>query len=392
MSREKHSLCVVWRVPHCKTKNMSFGVRIQRNIRARINKSIVTGGLVIILSFSLLSVTYIQTTSAASLTALSDTQSRIKKNTAANHTFLFTSTSAMSSGTIVVTLPSDYVTTGVVFGDIDLSYGASGTENDQTLAGTAGASTWGAAFGGTGNRTLTLTYPTSGGTAITAGWKIIIEIGTNATTGGTGTHQVVNPTTAGTYVISIATASDTGQVATAIVDDDQVVVSTTIDPYLTFAISQNTVSLTKSGGGNPDSSNTGFNNGTANTLAAATNATSGYTITYYGDTLTSGANTISAMGTKTTSSTGTEQFGINLKDNATPNTGTDPSGGSGAAASDYNTADQFRYITNTTTTLASASAASASTTYTVSYIVNVAATTEAGSYSTTITYIATGNF
>lgn len=357
-----------------------------------MSRVVVSGGLIIVLSFSLFSSAFIGTASAASLTALSDTQSRVKKNTASNHTFLFTSTSAMSSGTIVITLPSDYVTTGVVFGDIDLSYGANGTENDQTLAGSAGAATWGAAFGGTGNRTLTLTYPTSGGTAITAGWKVIVEIGTNATTGGTGTHQVVNPTTAGTYIIGIATASDTGQVATAIVDDDQVVVSTTIDPYLTFSISQNTVSLTKSGGGNPDSSNTGYNNGTANTLAAATNATSGYTITYYGNTLTSGGNTIDAMSTKTTSSTGTEQFGINLKSNTTPSTGANPSGGSGAAASDYSTADQFRYITNTTTTLASASAASASTTYTVSYIVNAAATTEAGSYSTTITYIATGNF
>lgn len=348
---------------------------------------------VLIVSFlSLGALLSCDTAHAASLTALSDTQTRVKKNTASDHTIVFTSASAMSSGTIVVTLPSDYVTTGVVYGDIDLSYGASGTENDQTLAGSAGASTWGASFGGTGNRTLTLSYPTSGGTAITAGWKVTIEIGTNATTGGTGTHQVVNPTTAGTYVITLATSADTGQVATAIVDDDQVVVSTTIDPYLTFSISQNTVSLTKSGGGNPSSTSTGFNNGTANTLAAATNAASGYTITYYGDTLKSGSNSIDAMATKTTSSTGTEQFGINLKDNATPNTGADPSGGTGAAASDYNTADQYRFITNTTTSLASASAPSASTTFTVSYVVNVGATTEAGNYSTAITYVCTGNF
>lgn len=331
---------------------------------------------------------------AASLTALSDTQSRVKINTASNHTILFTTPTgaAENTDTIIITLPSDYDATGLDYGDVDLSYGAStGYENEATLAASAGAGAWGAVFSGTENRILTLTYPSSGGTAITAGWKVAIEIGTNASSGDT---QITNPSTADSYVIAITgTFGDTGQIATAIVDDDQVVVSTTIDPYLTFTISQNTVSLTQSGGSlNPDSSNTGFNNGTANTLAAATNATSGYTITYYGDTLTSGSDTIDAMATKTTSSTGTEQFGINLKSNATPSTGADPSGGSGAAASDYNTADQFRYITNTTTSLASASAASASTTYTVSYIVNVAATTEAGSYSTTITYIATGNF
>ena len=371
---------------------MSVTTRIKEIIQVQ-NGGTALAGLLLAFVFLFSGNVLIQPAHAASLTALSDTQSRVKKSPAAsNHTILFTSTSAMSSGTIVVTFPSDYDTTGVVFGDIDLSYGANGTENDQTLAGSAAAATWGAAFGGTGNRTLTLTYPTSGGTAITAGWKVIIEIGTNATTGGTGTHQMVNPTTAGTYVVSIATIADTGQLATAIVDDDQVVVSTTIDPYLTFTLSQNTVSLTRSGGGNPDSTHTGFNNGSANTLAAATNATSGYTITYYGDTLTSGGNSIDAMAAKTTSSTGTEQFGINLKDNATPNTGANPSGGSGTAKSDYNTADQFRYIVNTTTDLASASAATASTTYTVSYITNVAATTEAGNYSTTITYICTGNF
>ncbi|QQR77533.1 MAG: hypothetical protein IPJ67_00025 [Candidatus Moraniibacteriota bacterium] len=152
-------------------------------------------------------------------------------------------------------------------------------------------------------------------------------------------------------------------------------------------------SLTCSGGVlNPDSSNTGFNNGTANTLAAATNATSGYTITYYGATLTSGANTIDAMGTKTTSSTGTEQFGYQPQRQRNPNTGAEPSGGTGAPASDYNTADEYRFIADTTTNLATANAATASTTFTVSYIVNVAATTQAGAYSTTITYICTGTF
>lgn len=346
--------------------------------------------LVFVFSFGI----FTKSVDAAPLTALSDTQSRVKKDELSNHTIRFTSPTgaAQDTDTIIITFPADFDATGLDYEDVDLSYGAStGAENEATLAGSAGAGAWGAAFSGTENRVLTLTYPSSGGTAITGGWKVIVEIGTHAAGGGV---QIDNPTTAASYVIAITgTFGDTGQIATAIVDDDQVVVSTTIDPYLTFTISQNTVTLKRSGGAlNPDSSNTGFNTGTANTLAAATNATSGYTITYYGSTLTSGANTIDAMGTKTTSSTGTEQFGINLKDNATPNTGAEPSGGSGAPASDYNTADQYRFIADTTTNLATAGGASASTTFTVSYIVNVAATTQAGDYSTTITYICTGNF
>lgn len=364
-------------------------IRIKQKQRNNENRI-----LFVTLLFFLCAIFLTHSAHAASLTALSDTQSRVKINTASNHTLLFTTPTgaAENTDTIIITLPSDYDATGLDFGDVDLSYGAStGYENEATLAGSAGAGAWGAVFSGTENRILTLTYPSSGGTAITAGWKVAIEIGTNATGGNT---QITNPSSATSYVISITgTFGDTGQIATAIVNDDQVVVSTTIDPYLTFSLSQNTVTLTRSGGSlNPDSSNTGFNNGTANTLAAATNATSGYTITYYGSTLTNGGNTIDAMATKTTSSTGTEQFGINLKDNATPNTGAEPSGGSGAPASDYNTADQYRFIADTTTSLASAGAPSASTTYTVSYIVNVAATTEAGAYSTTITYICTGNF
>ncbi|QQR77517.1 MAG: hypothetical protein IPJ67_05335 [Candidatus Moraniibacteriota bacterium] len=357
-------------------------------------KNALGGAFSVVLVFVISLGVFVNQAKAASLTALSDTQSRVKKDEFSNHTIRFTSPTGAAevTDTIIVTFPSDFDATGLDFGDVDLSYGAStGYENEATLAGSAGAATWGAAFSGTENRVLTLTYPSSGGTAITAGWKVVVEIGTNASGGDT---QIDNPTTAANYVIAITgTFGDTGQIATAIVDDDQVVVSTTIDPYLTFTLSQNTVSLTRSGGVlNPDSSNTGFNNGTANTLAAATNATSGYTITYYGATLTSGANTIDAMGTKTTSSTGTEQFGINLKDNATPNTGAEPSGGTGAPASDYNTADEYRFIADTTTNLATASAATASTTFTVSYIVNVAATTQAGAYSTTITYICTGNF
>ena len=178
----------------------------------------------------------------------------------------------------------------------------------------------------------------------------------------------------------------------AIVTDDDVVVSVTVNPYISLAIEQSSVTLTKSGGGNPDWQNTGFNNSTANTLAVNTNANSGYTLTYNGATLTSGGNSIDAMATKGASSTGTEQFGLNLRNNSTPDTGTDPSGGSGTPADDYNTINQFRYIASTTTTLASASAASTATTYTVSYIVNVGQTTESGNYQTTITYIATGNF
>jgi len=90
-------------------------------------------------------------------------------------------------------------------------------------------------------------------------------------------------------------------------------------------------------------------------MAASTNATTGYVITVNGVTLSSGANTIPAMGTSTTGVRGTGQFGLNLKLNttatATPAFGLEvavsPNGTSlrGQADTGYNTVDNFKFTT-----------------------------------------------
>ena len=338
---------------------------------------------------------YPQIAQGASITSISDVMTRLKASTLSSHNITFTMAAAntfAAGETITVDFDEDggkFVVDGASSAIADFGFN-DGTE--RVIVGTdgdcAGHLDVNDVAVGINDTTGVLTF-----TACTvivpsaSGATVNIEYGTAAG----GTNRVTNPAAA-TYVIDIGgTFGDTGKFGVAIITDDQVVVSTTIDPTLTFTITTNTVTLTKTGGGNPDSSNTGYNEGAANTLAASTNGDGGYTITYNGATLT-GANTIDAMAAKTTSSTGTEQFGINLKNNATPNTGADPSGGSGTPAADYNTADQFRFIVGTTTDLASASAPSDTTTFTVTYIVNVAGTTEAEVYTTTITYICTGNF
>jgi hypothetical protein len=128
------------------------------------------------------------------------------------------------------------------------------------------------------------------------------------------------------------------------------------------------------------------------TLTASTNGTSGYTISYLPVvTLTSGANTITALSALTASTLNTEQFGINLRANTAvgSNTagafGADVSGGSGTVASAYNTVDSFKLVAAGDTVSSSASPSLAST-YTVSTIANIGATTEAGAYTTTLTY------
>ena len=302
---------------------------------------------------------------AAALSGISDTLTRIKKSQTANHTLSFTTpTGIANTDTVTLTFAAEFNIASVVGGDVTIEGAAvtSATVLGQVLTITAGA-----------------------GNVVAAAGTADIVISNN---------HITNPAAAGTYVVSIAGSfGDTGSFAIVILDDDQVVVGATIDPYLTFTLTTNSVTLTKSGGGNPSWTSTGYNQGAANTLLAATNGATGYTITYNGATLTAGGRTIDAMAAKAVSSTGAEQFGINLKDNATPNTGTEPSGsGSGAPTADYNTADQYKFVASTTTDLASAAAATASNTFTVSYIANVAAVTEAAAYSTTITYICTGHF
>lgn len=126
----------------------------------------------------------------------------------------------------------------------------------------------------------------------------------------------------------------------------------------------------------------------AHTFAVNTNATTGYTVTVRGQTLTSAqnsANTILALGnTNTSPSIGNEQFGIRMT----------ATGGSGAVTVPY-AASGFAYNATATTTSQVASAVtgdSATTTYSVRYMSNISPTTEAGSYNASIVYVVTANF
>lgn len=176
-------------------------------------------------------------------------------------------------------------------------------------------------------------------------------------------------------------AIDSGVVASSTAG--QITVTASVEETLSFTLAAATVSL-----GTLTSSTTGT--GTS-TMSASTNAASGYAISVNGGTLTSGSNTITALGSNAASTQGDSQFGINLVANSTPSIGSDVSGsGSGVAADNYDTADSFRFVSGET--VASADGATNSNTYTVSYIANIPGNQAAGSYSTTLTYVATATF
>ena len=325
---------------------------------------------VILLTIFVLTFGLVPPVHAAALTTISDTLSREKAATASSHTISFATPTGIHSGdTITLTFPAASFTAGAVSG-VTIN-DAGGTDYAVT------SSTW---------ATPVLTITASATSIAAAGHVANIKIPS-----GTG---FTNPASASTYIVTIGgNFGDTGSFAIPISANDQVTVGTTVDPYISFTLTTTSVTLTKSTGGGTDFNSTGYNQGGANTLAANTNSATGYSISYNGATLTAGSYTINAMSTKGVSTTGTEQFGINLKDNATPNTGVEPSGSAtGVPASDYATADQYRFIAGATTPLATAAGTTTTTTYTVSYIANVTQTTEPAAYSTTITYICTGNF
>lgn len=176
-------------------------------------------------------------------------------------------------------------------------------------------------------------------------------------------------------------AVDTGNVATSTAG--QITVTAIVDEALTFTLAAATVAL-----GTLTTSTTG--SGTSS-MTASTNASTGYSITASGATLTSGTNTITALASPTASSINNKQFGLNLMANATPAVGAGVSGtGTGTAATGYNTANSYKFVTGDT--VASAALPTNSNTYTVSYIANIDGVTAAGGYSTILTYVATANF
>lgn len=216
-------------------------------------------------------------------------------------------------------------------------------------------------------------------------------------------NGVANPTATNTTFYGIITTYsdaawttplDTGTIALS--TSTQVQVALTVGEALTFCTGtsitgQNCAtaagSLVSLGSG----SSTATASGTS-IIAASTNGNNGYSVTVNGTTLTSGANTITALAAGAASSIGTKQFGLNLAStNTTPAVGTAISGtGTGVAAANYGTNNSFRFATGET--VATASGPTNANTFTIGYIANIDGITPAGTYTSNLTYIATANF
>lgn len=356
-----------------------------------------TGVAILCLAIILTTGVGVHTAIAAALLNVSDTLTTVTSSTATNHTLVFrTPTGAAdTSDTITITFPAGFTMNSIDFADVDLAFSAGSQANctsptytnNATLAAVPAAGVWGAALSG---QVLTLTAPSSAfSTTIAANACVQVEIGFNATTGTTGNTQITNPASANSYEITIGGLfADTGSATVNVITDDSVDIAATVAQSLTFSISDTAIGFGALNSAaarfaTGDATGSGSEVG-AHDLVVGTNATNGYTLTATGTTLTAGGGaTVSAIGaSNTTSSVGTEQFGMRFT----------ATGGSGTVAAPY-TAAGFAFDTAAfPDQIASATGASSNTTYSARYIANIAANTDAGSYSATVTYVATANF
>lgn len=334
-------------------------------------------------------------TNAATLTSASDTMSNQTASGTSDHTFSWTSVSAYAAAdtvTITSSTANNYTSAGSwATTDFELTM-TGGTNGTSATNPVAVASSGPSCSAGAGHYTVTYTNSTSPSFVIT----LCSSFGTTGTNsvvtfkvkGATGTGTLTNKSTAVASTLWTITDSggntDSTTVAGVIVTNDVVTVTASVNPTLTFSLSSNTVAL--------GTLTTGAAGTGTHTIAAATNGSGGFTVTYNGPTLTSGGNTIPVY-SGGGSSPGTAGFGINLRDNATPNVGTDvvQTAGTCGYATGYGTPDAYKFVASTTSTI-TAVTGPADCTYTATYIANVSTVTPAGSYSTAITYIATGTF
>ncbi len=155
------------------------------------------------------------------------------------------------------------------------------------------------------------------------------------------------------------------------------------EPFLELFVNSATINL-----GTLDTASTGTGSGT---FWVRTYLSSAYIVQTMSQPPTSeGGAVINAKGTLGAPILGTEEFGINLVDNSSPDIGAnalnvpDNSFADGTVATGYNTVNQFKYGVGDIIASAAATIGNQAvgrTDYTISYIANISSITEAGSYT-----------
>jgi hypothetical protein len=271
------------------------------------------------------------------------------------------------------------------------------------------------------NTTNGAPYITRTAASITAGTALTYQFSIVTNPDGTSCGGSAPQNNNSTYYVRIYTYASTNATGSPI-DSGTVAASTaqqiTLSGYMPESLIFCTGGTVSTTSGVPDcstatSGSISFNQqfspsdtaSTSSQMAASTNANSGYSITYSGATLTSGSNTVTAMGAPGTPVRGTSQFGLNLVANTTAvstpavgaNVAPSPNGTNykGQPFSPYDTQNVFRFTTSGAAVAKSDNGGAGPTDaqiYTVSYIVNANGAQAVGTYTTTLTYVCTATY
>ena len=163
--------------------------------------------------------------------------------------------------------------------------------------------------------------------------------------------------------------------------------TTNEDPFIEFVVTSSNLNLGVLTTGTTATANSTF-------YVRAWNS-SGYIVQTDSTPPTNGTHTMATNTTPTSSTVGTEQFGMNLVANTLPTTfGANPSQTTsyayGAAYGNYTTTNKYAY--NNGDTIANSTKNTSSTLYTISYIFNIGGSTPGGSYVFNQNIVATGYY
>ncbi len=239
---------------------------------------------------------------AATVTTFSDSLSDSRPSTVSNHTIVWDvvdATGIQADDVFTLTFAANFDTASIVEDDVDIADDGS---DKTTAADCSGTEEFGVAMAGD---VLTITACTEL-TTIEAASVVTIEIGTNATANGTGSHQITNPT-AGSYTIALADTTgytDTGEIQVAVIAG--VTTSLNVSASLSVTVSavnsadtvnSATTSVTSTASTMPFGTMTVNSDKVgAHSISVSTNAAEGYTVgirwlgTGTNDGLASGSN------------------------------------------------------------------------------------------------------
>lgn len=161
---------------------------------------------------------------AATVTSANDYPTSLAISTQADHEVVLTTPSGAADGeTIVVSFAAAFDTSSITEDDVDVEDDGVDLTTAADCAGTEQASV------AVASDAVTITICPGDGGSIALGSEVSIKIGTNATSSGAGTNQIVNPTSVGTYYVGISgTFGDSGSIALPMLAGGSVAVTATV--------------------------------------------------------------------------------------------------------------------------------------------------------------------